>query len=286
MIGPMTPDSPAAPAFSEGAAPDPDVLLIPVEVDPLDREPGVLSSVRVKLDELTPYPGNPRRGNPQLIAESLRANTQYRPLVVQASTMTVLAGNHTLIAARELGWETVEVTLLDVDDEQARRIVLADNRTSDVAETDDAALLALLEQVDDLEGTGFTAGDLAALLAAGEENIYTAKVAPVQYEVVGPCPDVVELTDDAHARDLRAAITATQLPDDVAEFLTAATWRHVVFDYRRIAEFYPHQTPEVQALMEQSALVIIDVDDAIQHGYMIFTETMQDLMGLADEPDA
>lgn len=283
MIGPMTPDSPAAPTFSEGAAPDPDVLLIPVEVDPLDREPGVLSSVRVKLDELTPYPGNPRRGNPQLIAESLRANTQYRPLVVQASTMTVLAGNHTLIAARELGWETVEVTLLDVDDDQARRIVLADNRTSDVAETDDAALLALLEQFEDLEGTGFTAGDLEALLGIGGENIYTRNIVIPRYEVVGPEPKVEDLTNDTWAQSLRVDIEGADLPDDVRGFLLAATYRHVVFDYRRIAEFYPHQTPEVQQLMEASALVIVDSDDAIKNGYMIFTETIADLMGTEDD---
>jgi DNA modification methylase len=79
----------------------------------------------------------------------------------------VLAGNHTLEAARQLGWEEIAATYVDVDDDQAARIVLVDNRTNDLAGYDDSELVALLEQLDgDFEGTGYDPGDLDALLAA------------------------------------------------------------------------------------------------------------------------
>lgn len=124
----------------------------------------------VKVDELTPFPGNPRRGNVELIAESLTEHGQYRPLVVQASTMHVLAGNHTLAAARKLGWDDVVVTLVDVDDEQARKIVLVDNRTNDVAVYDEEGLARLLAEVPDLSGTGWDEASVDSLVFGVEQE--------------------------------------------------------------------------------------------------------------------
>src|SRR5436190_1764615 len=98
----------------------------------------------VKLSGLRPYDRNPRRGDVQAIKESLLENGQYRPIVVNRPTMEVLAGNHTLRAARELGWREIAVTYVDVDPERARRIVLADNRTNDLAGYDAAKLVELL----------------------------------------------------------------------------------------------------------------------------------------------
>lgn len=122
----------------------------------------------VPVGELTPHPDNARTGNVDMIAESLATNGQYRPIVVQRSTMHVLAGNHTLQAALALDWLTIEAVIVDVDDEQAKRILLVDNRANDVASYDDAALADLLRSLADTDGallgTGYTADDLADLL--------------------------------------------------------------------------------------------------------------------------
>jgi ParB-like chromosome segregation protein Spo0J len=64
--------------------------------------------------ELRTYQRNPRQCDPTAIARSLAVNGQYRPIVVNKGTYTgrpneVLAGNHTLIAARDLGWEHIAV---------------------------------------------------------------------------------------------------------------------------------------------------------------------------------
>lgn len=123
----------------------------------------------VPVSELEPYARNARRGDVPAIVASLEAHGQYRPIVARKDTGEVLAGNHTLAAARELGWTHVAATWVDVDDDQAARIVAVDNRTNDLARYDDQALASLLEDLADgdrgLEGTGFGSEDLEQLLS-------------------------------------------------------------------------------------------------------------------------
>jgi len=125
---------------------------------------------------------NPRRGDVAAIKASLEANGQFRPIVVNEGTetgrpMEVLAGNHTLRAIRQLAeehpdderWATVDAWVIDVDDERATRIVLADNRTADRADYDLTELMELLDDTEELEGTGYDDDDLDDLKAAQEE---------------------------------------------------------------------------------------------------------------------
>lgn len=123
---------------------------------------------RVAVNELHLHPHNARQGDVGAICQSLEAHGQYRPLVVQKSTNIVLAGNHTLQAAAALGWKQVDVTFIDVDDEQALRILLVDNRSNDVATYDQTVLTDLLEHLvhtgEGLYGTGFDGDDLDDLL--------------------------------------------------------------------------------------------------------------------------
>jgi DNA modification methylase len=123
-----------------------------------------LERLTVPIGELRTYPRNPRRGDLEAIKESLKKNGQYRPIVVNRRTNEVLAGNHTLLAARALGWEHIAVTYVDADAEQAKRIVLADNRTSDLAENDPEALASLLAELPELEGTAYDQEALEELL--------------------------------------------------------------------------------------------------------------------------
>jgi ParB-like chromosome segregation protein Spo0J len=124
----------------------------------------VLATEVVDVASLTPYRTNPRRGNVDVIVESLRVHGQYRPIVVNVRTREVLAGNHTLYAAQQLGWTEIACTFVDVDDEQAARIVLVDNRSNDLAAYDDDLLAGLIESLPDLAGTGYDDDALADLL--------------------------------------------------------------------------------------------------------------------------
>lgn len=127
--------------------------------------------VEFAVDELSLYHRNPRRGEVSAIVDSLSVNGQYRPVVVNIGSRTgrpleVLAGNHTVLAARELGWPTVKAVTVDVDDLAAARIVVADNRTAALGSYDSDQLLALLNQLPDLAGTGY---DVDALTQAAAE---------------------------------------------------------------------------------------------------------------------
>jgi DNA modification methylase len=130
-----------------------------------------LTGLEVSIASIRPYGRNPRRGDVAAIRRSLEVNGQYRPIVVNRRTSEVLAGNHTLAAAVELGWSMIAATFVDVDDEEAARIVLADNRTADLAGYDDAELAELLISLEqDYVGTGWAANDFAALLASLERG--------------------------------------------------------------------------------------------------------------------
>lgn len=132
----------------------------------VEKIPATMDKLAVPVGSVRPVLGNPRRGNVEVIAESLERNGQYRPIVVNKRSGEILAGNHTYAAARHLGWERIAVTFVDVDEDQAARIILADNRTADVGTYHDDLLLAMLRGLDgDLEGTGYHDDDLEALEA-------------------------------------------------------------------------------------------------------------------------
>lgn len=128
----------------------------------------------VPLASLHEHPDNPRRGNLEVLSESIDVNGFYGALIVQRSTMRVIAGNHRLQAMRALGAAEVPVLLVDVDDTHAARILLADNRTNDRATYDEAALYDLLSRFDDeeaLRGTGYTVNDVALLQPGWSDDV-------------------------------------------------------------------------------------------------------------------
>lgn len=129
---------------------------------------GLLSAIElVATDSIDTHPANPRRGDVDAIAASLTRNGQFTPIVVQASTRYVLAGNHTLLAARKLGWQVISAALIDVDDEAGYRIMLAANRTQELGGYDSDALVELLSYLDgDLDGSGYNDYDVQTLIGA------------------------------------------------------------------------------------------------------------------------
>lgn len=120
----------------------------------------------VPLDDLVPFPGNPRVGAVEAISQSLKANGQFRPIVVRRETREILGGNHTWKAAKALGWNSIRVCYLEnLTDDEATKIVLADNRYSDLAQYDDRLLAELLASLDgSWEGTGYGLGDVETLI--------------------------------------------------------------------------------------------------------------------------
>ena len=133
----------------------------------------VLETTRIGIDEIKPHPQNPRKGNLEVIKESLEEHGQYRAIVVNQRTNEILAGTHTWRAAQELGWDTVLVHLVDVTPEGARKLLLVDNRSNDLAEYDYEILAPLVEEMmlsGDLRGTGYDA-EAVDDIQAGLDNL-------------------------------------------------------------------------------------------------------------------
>jgi hypothetical protein len=105
-------------------------------------------------------------------------------------------------------------------------------------------------------------------LRAESEHKYSAKIEAPVYEPSHDKPHVMTLCDQSKVTRLLREIDGSAVPDEDKTFLRAAAWRHAVFHYERIADYYAHASPEVQRLMEMSALVIIDFNRAIERGYV------------------
>lgn len=167
----------------------------------------------VAVDTLEEYPGNPRRGDVDAIRESIRANGVIGSIIVQTGTRRVLSGNHTLKAIIAEGIEEVPVTWADVDDDAARKIVLAMNRAADLGYYDNTALADLLRQFGDDEeallGTLYGSSDLDALM-------HTLGAA-ADGDDIGDTHDArtpAERAEDHHASPIRSIV----LPLSVADY--------------------------------------------------------------------
>ncbi len=100
------------------------------------------------------------------------------------------------------------------------------------------------------------------------KNLYTKKIQVPIYEPRNKKPHLLNTFDNSKTKNLIAKINASNLRDDEKEFLVIAASRHTVFNYEIIADYYAHSLPEMQRLMEESALVIIDFDKAIEDGFV------------------
>lgn len=87
-----------------------------------------------------------------------------------------------------------------------------------------------------------------------------------------------ELVDEQKTKELLEEIENSDLAYDEKQFLIKAAQRHLVFNYKKVAEYYAAASEEMQELMEKSALVIIDYNDAIMNGYTKLSEKIQKLM--------
>ena len=105
-----------------------------------------------------------------------------------------------------------------------------------------------------------------------EEESYSRNIEAPIYKITGDKPTIASLFDDVKAKELLVEIEAMDLPEDEKEFLRIAARRHTVLNYKRIAEYYAHSNENIQKLMENSALIIIDFNRAIELGYVKLSE--------------
>lgn len=107
----------------------------------------------IPLEMLEEHPENPNRGDDKSVKESVDANGFYGAILIQKSSGRIIGGHTRYRVAVKEGSETIPGIWLDVNDAQARKIMLADNRTRDLAFYDDAALLDSLSKILEADGT-------------------------------------------------------------------------------------------------------------------------------------
>lgn len=108
-----------------------------------------------------------------------------------------------------------------------------------------------------------------------DEKKYSLKVKTPVYTPSGRPTSIYECYDPQKYKRLVRRIEQSNATKEEKDFLIAAATRHIVFNYERIADYYAGASKEVQELMEQSALVIIDFDKAIEQGFVQLNDKMR-----------
>lgn len=101
-----------------------------------------------------------------------------------------------------------------------------------------------------------------------EKEVYTSKIKIPIYEPKNKKPHILKLLDNSKTKRLIKEIENSDILPEEKKFLIEAAKRHNVFNYSKIADYYSQASKEMQALMERSALVIIDFDKAYEYGYI------------------
>lgn len=243
-----------------------------------------------KTNDLIPYANNSRTHDDDQIAQLVSSIREFgftNPVLLDGSN-TILSGHGRVMAAGILGMKTVPtIQLGHLNDTQKAAYVIADNKLALNAKWDKEMLglelKSLSEAGYDLELIGFNDDELKEFDLSAENDQpnddnsqYTDKIDSPVYEPSGEKPAVEELFDDTKAMNLIVSIKESKLPENEKQFLMAAAARHIVFNYSKIANFYAHSSQECQELMEESALVIIDFNKAMENGFVKMTNEIVD----------
>lgn len=126
-----------------------------------------------EVEKIIPYDKNPRKNDAAVdaVARSIQEFGFRQPIVVDASGV-IIVGHTRWKAAKKLGLKEVPVHVADLDPVKARAYRIADNKSNEIAEWDEALLaeeLTALKDADfDLSAMGFTTEDLDGIFGAQE----------------------------------------------------------------------------------------------------------------------
>jgi hypothetical protein len=130
-----------------------------------------LQALAIPVESLQYLEGNPHVGHVPAIRAMLERFGQMKPITVRAISddkYEIVAGNHTVRAAKELGWTEVAAVVFDGSWEEARAFALGDNRASELGYDNEALLTQMLGDVIDyfpdvFEPMGWDEFEFAAL---------------------------------------------------------------------------------------------------------------------------
>lgn len=111
----------------------------------------------VSIDKIKPYENNPRNNDDAVdaVANSIKEFGWQQPIVVDANGV-IIAGHTRYKAAKKLGYKEVPIVVADnLTKEQVNAYRLADNKSGELAEWDDAELQEELDKIMDIDMSDF-----------------------------------------------------------------------------------------------------------------------------------
>lgn len=236
------------------------------------------------IQDLIPYARNSRTHSDAQVAQIAASIKEFgwtNPVLLDGEN-GIIAGHGRVLAAQKLGESEVPtIELSHMDENQKRAYIIADNKLALNAGWDNEMLALELSDLKDagydLGLTGFSIDEIEELNPEDTENTYTQKVDVPTYEPSGDKPDITELFDDSNAFNLIEKIKASKLPQAEKDFLMLTAGRHVRLNFQLIADYYAHSDRVVQELMEDSALVIVDIDNAIANGWVNLSKKLDEI---------
>ena len=255
-----------------------------------------LKIVYKKTEDLIPYARNSRTHDEAQVAQIAASIKEFgftNPILLDGEN-GIIAGHGRVLAAQKLGETKVPtIELAHLNEHQKRAYIIADNKLALNAGWDNTMLALEISDLKDanfqLEILGFDQSELKDLFAKpiddDEENVYTQNIDAPTYEPTDVKPEITDLFNDEKAMDLIVTIKNSKLNEKEKQFLMTAASRHIVFDYAKIANFYAHSSKECQELMENSALVIVDFNKAIENGFVKLTKDINNMFDQNENED-
>lgn len=231
--------------------------------------------MKLEINKLKPNKANPRIIKDKKFKKLIKSIKEFpemlelRPIVV-AEDMTILGGNMRYKACIDAGLKEVPVTIAKgLTDAQKQEFIVKDNVGFGEWEWD---MLANEWDSVQLAEWGLDVWENQDDVIEEEDETYTRKIVAPTYEPKNKKPELDDLFNTDKADELIHKIKQAKLSEEETLFLSHCALRHTVYDYSKIADFYAHSSKEIQKLMEDSALVIIDFDKAIENGYVKLTK--------------
>ena len=235
---------------------------------------------KVKIIDLLEYKYNAKEHPEWQIEQIVASIKQFGfndPIAIDENN-TIIEGHGRLYALQEMGETEVDcIRLSHLDEEQKRAYILAHNKLTMNTDFDEELLNKELENIFNIDMSAYGFDKLVEDEEEQvQEQMYSDKISGLMYEPTSDIqPDINSLYDNEKQNELLSRIDEVELPEEVREFLKLASSRHVVFDYKNIAEYYAHAPKEIQELFEDSLLVIVDFDKALAAGAISLTEELE-----------
>lgn len=255
----------------------------------------------LSTNDIKSYKNNMRTHSKEQVDQIVDSIEQFgftNPILIDVNNV-IIAGHGRLEAAKKMKMRQVPcIRFPELSEAQAKALRIADNQLALNAGWDFDMLKAELDSLQsldfDLKFTGFSEDELSSFMnteikfddesdgkGTDEPDItaYNKEIKTPIYEPLGLDITLKDCIDLGKTQQLIKEIEKSNVSEEEKTFLKCAAYRHTIFNYKNTAEYYAaHASPEMQQLMENSALVIIDFNKAIEQGYVKLSKRVEQIM--------